>query len=53
MYASGASSFHLWLVEEFNNLKKAKDSQADYVVNTIPSDMQLRGNIIIKIVGTR
>jgi hypothetical protein len=34
MYASGASSFHLWIVEEFNNLKKAKpDATVDYVVS--------------------
>jgi hypothetical protein len=37
MYASGASSFHLWLVDEFNNLKKAKPDaqQADYVVSNL------------------
>ncbi len=35
MYASGASSFHLWIVEEFNNLKKAKpDATVDYVVSS-------------------
>lgn len=34
MYASGASSFHLWIIEEFNNLKKAKpDATVDYVVS--------------------
>lgn len=34
MYASGASSFHLWIVEEFNNLKKAKpDATVDFVVS--------------------